>query len=50
MDCILKPVGSVGGLYVGAIEAAQNVRFLHRNGITHVLTLSYEERTSLDIL
>ncbi|KAL4436268.1 hypothetical protein ABPG74_015859 [Tetrahymena malaccensis] len=40
MNCIIDPQGSKGGLYLGNIDAAQNVDMLRRHNIGAVLTVA----------
>lgn len=40
MDCIVPPTEGKGGIFLGNIEGAQDVKLLQRNGITSVLTVA----------
>ena len=40
MNCILEPQNQCGGLYLGNLEAAQNVEYLKKHNINAVLTVA----------
>lgn len=40
MNCIIQPEGYAGGLYLGNIDAAQNVDMLKKHNIDAVLTVA----------
>lgn len=46
MNCILEPADTVGGLYLGDLDAASDVTFLENHKISAVLTVAYGTRLS----
>lgn len=48
MNCIIDPAGTSGGLYLGNIDAAQNVTMLRKHNIGAVLTVAARTGLSYD--
>lgn len=46
MDCILEPINGKGGVYVGSIQAAENLRELQKNSIRAVLCVAANVKIS----
>lgn len=46
MDCIIEPTDGKGGVYVGSIQAAENLRELQKNSIRAVLCVAANVKIS----
>ena len=48
MDCIVEPVNGKGGVYVGSIQAADNIAEMNKKGIRAVLCVAANIRIKYD--